>query len=450
MDHLNKKLLSYWLETMDIHLLIDVKTWEHTAPRCSLCSIGFVRNKSSLELYRSDLNSYLSKSRETYNALLESQHVHGVSSSTEGISSNTSPPKSTSPNKFNSSEFEKFLCLQCLIRKELFEKITQSLPRSFRKSLTLKWPLVAMEKIPPLPVAPIALEQDSLQQTPMQPLPLEHIVGTSDPLEAIVNPSNRMSPPRSPLLPQSAGMLSFTSPLGTSTSPGSPTNPSTTVMTLDQLSTYMAPVESTFQSPIASMKLKQLDMMEALTTNTANGPQKIVFDEDDVSLPSISGLSLTSSQDASSASIPSTITMVDPLKKPREMTLLPYLISKGHFEEAERVVRIALGKQAVDEGEGMYLLLKILGLQADMYKMMGLWALAMAIYVDVAELTASLLGLSDNVTFKALTLVSSCFRKMQQPKLAEDFMKHCIEQLGQNLKKSAKENMIERLQKLNR
>jgi hypothetical protein len=390
----------------------------------------------------------LSKSRDSYSALLESHQAHQASSPSESNNAATSPKpnQNTSPGAL-AVEFEKYLCLQCLIRKELFEKITQSLPRSFRKTLTLKWPLVAMDKIPQhLPIAPVMEQEDA--NLPTSSMSFTGTVSFS--LPAMTSPIDLLrsgSPPKSPLLP-------FSSPLATITSSTSPGD-ATTVMTLEQLSTYMAPIESTFQSPIASMKLQQLDFMQSLTQQqqqqqAIKSPQKIVFDEDEVSLPSISGLSLTSSQDASSASIPSTVTTVDPFKKPREMTLLPYLIAKGHFEEAERMVRIAIGKQAVDEGEGMYLLLKVLGLQADMYKMMGLWPLAMAIYIDIAELTASLLGLSDNVTFKALTLVSSCFRKMQQPKLAEDYMKHCIEQLGYNLKKSSKDNMIERLQRLNR
>lgn len=421
--------MDQWLDIMDIHLLIDVKTWENTAPRCCLCSIGFVRNKASLEFYRADRQKYIVKSREAYNALLENNDGH----------SESTLPKSA---KYVSAEFDKFICLQCLMRKELFEKITQSLPRSFRKTLTLKWPLVVMEKLP-LPIAPV-IEQASAEMH--EPFPIQQQA-----LSTLSNSIDMMrlnSPPRSPTLHPSSPQLPFTNPMGTIGTPLNLATNSTTIMTLEQLSNYMAPMESTFQSPIASMKLKQLDFMESMTLNTS--PQKIVFDDDEVSLPSISGISLTSSQDASAASIPSTISMVDPLKKPKEMALLPYLIAKGHFEEAERVVRITLGKQAVDEGEGMYLLLKILALQADMYKMMGLWPLAMAIYVDVTELTSSLLGLSDNVTFKALTLVSSCFRKMQKPKLADEYMKHCIDQLGYNLKKSAKDDMIERLQKLNR
>lgn len=67
-----------------------------------------------------------------------------------------------------------------------------------------------------------------------------------------------------------------------------------------------------------------------------------------------------------------------------EMALLPFFITKGNFEEAERTVRIALGRQSVDEGPGLKMLLLLMSYQAEMYKAMGLWPLSLAIYLDCA------------------------------------------------------------------
>ena len=70
--------------------------------------------------------------------------------------------------------------------------------------------------------------------------------------------------------------------------------------------------------------------------------------------------------------------------QPDELVMLPFLISKGNFEEAERMLRMAVGSQAVDEGVGLKRLLVLMGYQAEMYKLMGLWPLSIGIYLDCA------------------------------------------------------------------
>ena len=70
--------------------------------------------------------------------------------------------------------------------------------------------------------------------------------------------------------------------------------------------------------------------------------------------------------------------------QPEELALLPYLVCKGNFLDAERLIRVAVGKQAVDEGAGLKRLLLLMEFQAEMYKLMGLWPLSIGIYLDCA------------------------------------------------------------------
>ena len=70
--------------------------------------------------------------------------------------------------------------------------------------------------------------------------------------------------------------------------------------------------------------------------------------------------------------------------QPEELALLPYLVCKGNFLDAERLIRIAVGKQAVDEGAGLKRLILLMEFQAEMYKLMGLWPLSIGIYLDCA------------------------------------------------------------------
>jgi len=109
-------------------------------------------------------------------------------------------------------------------------------------------------------------------------------------------------------------------------------------------------------------------------------------------------------------------------KAPPELLMLPYLICKGHFEEVERTVRITIDRDMVNEGEGIVLLLKALHLQADMYKLMSLWPLALAVYLDAADLVSSLLGYGDPLVIAAHGLVVSCMRKMHSSNLAKQYI----------------------------
>ena len=71
-----------------------------------------------------------------------------------------------------------------------------------------------------------------------------------------------------------------------------------------------------------------------------------------------------------------------------------------------------IGKHAVDEGEGMRYLVNVLNLQAEMYKLMGLWSLSLGIYLDCADITTSLLGFSDSISALSWNSVTNCLRKM--------------------------------------
>lgn len=154
--------------------------------------------------------------------------------------------------------------------------------------------------------------------------------------------------------------------------------------------------------------------------------------------------------DESTISIASTVTAVNPNKKPKELALLPYLIAKGHYEEAERTLRIALAKRAVDEGEGLKVLVSLLMLQAEMYKSMGLWALALAIYFDCVDMNASLMGYHDETTLSAIALLVSCLRKMQCVALAGRYIKALCTMVQQETMKSMKMDIVDRIKKHDR
>jgi hypothetical protein len=95
----------------------------------------------------------------------------------------------------------------------------------------------------------------------------------------------------------------------------------------------------------------------------------------------------------------------------------------------ERTVRILLGQRAVDEGEGLSLLVRCMEFQAEMYKQMGLWTLAVAIYLDCADLATSLIGFDTIEAVTAVTRVSSCLRKMNCGALEKKYIRSLCDKL---------------------
>jgi hypothetical protein len=131
----------------------------------------------------------------------------------------------------------------------------------------------------------------------------------------------------------------------------------------------------------------------------------------------LDGYSLASTED--SASIKTTQD-----KGPREMTLIPFLIAKGHYAETERVIRVALDKPSANEGEGLLVLNKLLGFQAEMYKMMGLFPLALGILMDCADMMASLMGYCDAAFHTAVCQVCALLRLMKAPLLIKRYLEN--------------------------
>ena len=279
------------------------------------------------------------------------------------------------------------LCLACLCRRELYERAKKVIPRS--SSLrNLEWPFLAL------------------------PSSLNSISSMND--------SSTVDRPLS--------------------ANGYPTSPGGT------------PYETLRQrSPIVSKRLHAIDtaeeMIVASVKSDAISPWARVKDgalrlggQLDNTSVSILENSVTSNLVGSSMSISSSSNLLEnesleslsAFKEDRhgirELYLLPYLISKGHFEDSERIIRAALENNAVDEGEGLSTLVKILSLAAELYKQLGLWPLALGLYLDSADLTAALLGFDDTITITAICQVSTCLRKMHHTSYAREYLNNiCVD-----------------------
>ena len=271
------------------------------------------------------------------------------------------------------------LCLPCVIRRDLYNKAKLALPRSFRKKGIDKWPFKGTETIEVEKLNPTLLVSDNSS------------LGSYD--DGSVNSYSNI-----PSLQQEA---------------------------FDNMR---------LRSPVASKRLHNIDSYEELISKS--GQQLIDFQSSFADSNSLGG-SIVSSQasapsgfllpsldedDVSQVSSLPTATVKKNKFISKELTVVPFLISKGHFEEAERLIRAGMDNEIVNEGEGLGNLIKLLALQAEMYKHMGLWPLALANYLDCVDLTASLLGFEDDATINMIELVTSTYRKMHCASNAKEYI----------------------------
>lgn len=426
--------------------LADIRTWKANAPRCAVCAIGFVRFKDSLCKYRANPNDYYN---EFYYSDVDAE-----------IQNN-------------------FLCVQCLVRKELYNKTSSLLGRSLRQTLNRPWPFVE-RRAPAFNEATMLIHQqlqnqkDNSQQKQLSDLPSD----TERPLAGMELIEN---------LSINTGIMSDITPMHSVVYFNRPPSPS----------------EFLARSPIMSKKLHRIDAFEDHHNRNKNNYISYSFDSDDsgvdlgrgitpqtkhvrgksrkglridaagiakqelsqyesnvisaalvefegtgenLSLNSmVSSLSNSAFEGVDSVvsmSTISTITLNNPVKQPKELTLLPFLVAKGHYEEVERVVRIVLGKRAIDEGEGMLQLLRTFSFLGEMYKCMGLWPLSLAIYMDSVDISASLLGYSDFLTLQTVQKVSSVFRKMKLKHVSIDYINALCYSIEENSLKTLKNDTI--------
>ena len=66
---------------------------------------------------------------------------------------------------------------------------------------------------------------------------------------------------------------------------------------------------------------------------------------------------------------------------------------------------------------------------AEMYKLMGLWVLALGFYLDSGDMVLSLLGYEHDHGISAMGYVTNCLRKMHLPVLARGYIAHICKQI---------------------
>lgn len=109
LQHLCDRHEEVWSSRLRLTSLVDGRHWRIAAPKCLLCSAGFVRTPATIA-------AFLSPDRQGYEASVQSLTL---------------------------TDLDDHLCWTCLMRKEIFQKIQQALPRVLRLSFPSRWPVVS-------------------------------------------------------------------------------------------------------------------------------------------------------------------------------------------------------------------------------------------------------------------------------------------------------------------
>jgi len=286
---------------------------------------------------------------------------------------------------------ENNLCFSCIVRRELYERAQQVFPRSFRRKASSQWPFRKTDED----------DEDEVYfggMDPITPLHKNNTIDHNSPIHSqrlaeldVRETAFDMARERKPL------QLSIGFPTG-----------------FDEGS-----VDSMGSLTLGSINMS-VDDKGMLQQVTLGSGHNIILDNSMESLPtSLSHVSVPSVFSNDTADAPDN--NKNRSKIPGELSLIPFLLAKGQFEEVDRTVRVAIGKKTVNEGEGAIFLVNALALQADMYKLMGLYSLALGVYLECFDIIISILGFNSNKATEAMTWVSSCLLKMRCPKEAKDW-----------------------------
>lgn len=416
-----------FLSLIQLEPVVSIKTWRPLGPRCSVCRVGYVRFRSSIQMFRDDPSAF--------------ERVHPPSAGDTVI------------EQRNRMSLDAGLCLPCALKKELFAQSRQFFPPSYSTQLEhVSWPFVhrSARRLGSRSKRASAADTDDSKaeiDSIGKEVDCDDELDEGDEEDSVVSSISGNS-----FLNSSA--LFYNEDLGDDGGSGggdddpmeaSPVK-SKQLLELDQQEQWerehdplyysrlvtAPPVEESSKS---SSSVSRLTESEAVRFKAKYGPKQ--------GEPVIAARK-TAPEDGSKSTTTraSTVTAIDPTKKPKELALIPFLVAKGHYEEAERSLRIALGKHAVDEGEGLKILITLLKLQCEMYKSMGLWVLAASIYLDCIDLTASLMGFNDPDTYSCIVLLVSCLRKMQSVHLAGKYIKCLCQHFERDSLKSFKKDII--------
>jgi hypothetical protein len=284
------------------------------------------------------------------------------------------------------------VCLACFARKKLYENVVKSIPRSARKMFLFEWPFhvkddgvekfsdndrkaMIMKFLRGYSAAAAAAKVDVNGFDPSRIMEGKIIVDTlemSDVAEEVLPDPERV---------QKDVIANYYK----------------TSKSRDEAKNFMTMVKTGEIAPIVIEEGNKANLFEKKKRVYMGGRK--ILDAKEVQIKSTSLTDQYTKQERSKI-------------QPSELPLLHVLLSNGNYEEVERVCRICVALEEYGGEEGVVYVVTLAVLQCEMYKMMGLWVLALAVYIDATDLLVSRLGFDDKLCISAFCNIDLLFRRL--------------------------------------
>ena len=410
-------LLNQILPVLDFKCLVNPKTWKVENLRCPLCRLGIIR----CNVVDHDMND-----PESLTALLSNY------------------------------------CVTCSVRCVLYNKIRRCIPRAQKQKLAKNWPVYIPPEYFPLVRGVREAKIHSLSHDNLTRLNSSEFSAPPSPNTSKYVAYNKKSAPSLQSPPRSPSMLGRTEYLNYSSSLLARNNsPLNRTRTSSRNKAQSPPRKS---SPTTRVVAKMLKRDE--DSDDEDNNDSVCSSKSKISSLFLSKTNSSPKKGASgtlkSKTVPnmpsfmrnfsSTLLSKDNVYEvvepepepvpdmnletrygPQELALVPFLIAKGQYDEAERLLRVAMCLEDMLGEAGAVHTVTILLLQADMYMLLDIFPLALGLYLDCVDIIASSIGFEDEKFIRCVLKVISCARKMG---FSQEYINIYVSQTCENLERS--------------
>jgi hypothetical protein len=316
-----------WLSQLIIESLVSTQDWAINASKCRACALGIVRQKER--------------------AQLEDEALRG-------------------------------LCMCCMARKTLYDRVVRAQPRSSRKRFMMEWPFHAER----------TTESDRLIPGPIETTFVMSKDYEEDPAEVLRR----------------------------------------------QMEAAQQQKPKIFIKRGDSFNLQSILRKRELDAKKARGDDDSSVYSDSTMLSSVSMPTLSTE----TSNIRDDIS----LHGPREISLIPVLLSNKDFDEVERILRVCICRPEYGGDQGVLFVAKLMQMQAEMYKMQGLEVLALGLYLDAADMVVSRLGFDSKESIHAFGAVESLFGRMGMESAVTSFSDSLTRRLKKHFTSGRKVDLL--------
>jgi hypothetical protein len=314
----------------------------------------------------------------------------------------------------------KDVCLACFSRKKLYDSVVKSIPRSARKMFLFEWPFHVKDD-----------GVEKFSDDDRKAMIMRFLRGYSG-AAAIAKVDDGFDPSRimeSKIVAdtlQMSEVVEEAPPDAALLQKEVIANYYKTSKKRDQAKHFMTMVNTGEIAPIVIEEENKANLFEKKKRVYAGG--RTILAAQEAQVKSISLTEHYSSRERAKI-------------QPSELPLLHVLLSNHNYEEVERVCRVCVALEEYGGEAGVLYVATLAVLQCEMYKMMGLWVLALALLIDATDLLVSRLGFDDKICVSAFCNIDLIFRRLDMQAAGKLYISSLVAKIkkhsfSDNLRKS--------------